>query len=248
MLALFAALIVQAEQPPPQEGAPPEAASQPAGVPLEAPAFGPAQPPPPAYDSRIQSVEYREDQVVPIQVAPGYQLMVEFAADERIQSVAVGDSSAWQVTPNNSGDRIFIKPIQALATNLTVLTSARTYTFDLVPGSSAGPYVLRFTYPGADATAEADPAGEVEGRYRLSGARSLRPSRISDDGVHTYIEWPRDASIPAIYAVDERGEESIVNGMMRDDLFVIDAVVRRLVFRIDRHVARAERVEERGQP
>ena len=238
------ALLAQAEQPSqPEAGPPPQTVPQP-----EAPAFGPPQPPPPMLDSRIQSVEFHEDQVIPIQVAAGYQLMVEFAADERIESVAVGDSGAWQVTPNHSGDRIFIKPLQSLATNLTVITSARTYTFDLSPGGAAGPYVLRFTYPGADATAEADPAGEVEGRYRLSGARALRPSRISDDGVHTYIEWPRDRSLPAVYAIDERGQESIVNGMMRDDLFVIDAVVRRLVFRIDRDVARAERVEERGRP
>lgn len=228
-------MIAQAEQPPPQP---------------EAPAFAPPQPLPPApTDSRIQSVEYHADQVIPIQVAAGYQLMVEFAADEQIESVAVGDSSAWQVTPNHSGDRIFIKPLQSgLATNLTIVTSARTYTFELNPGSTDAPYVLRFTYPGAHETAEADPAGQVEGRYRLSGAHSLRPSRISDDGVHTYIEWPRDSSIPAVYAIDERGEESIVNGMMRDDLFVIDSVVHQLVFRIDRHVARAERVEQRGQP
>jgi len=238
---LAAALLVQAEQPPQQEpGAQPQ---------VEAPAFAPPQPPPPSFDSRIQSVEYHEDQVIPIHVAAGYQLMVEFAADERIESVAVGDSGAWQVTPNHSGDRIFIKPLQSgLSTNLTVVTSARTYTFDLSPGSTDAPYVLRFSYPGANETAEADPAGEVEGRYRLSGNRALRPSRISDDGVHTYIEWPRDRALPAVYALDERGQESLVNGMMRDDLFVIDAVVHRLVFRIDRDVARAERVAESGRP
>ena len=209
----------------------------------------PAQP---AADSRVATVEWRPDRVVPLQVAAGYQLMVEFAADERIESVAVGDSSAWQVTPNRSGDRVFVKPLQgSLTTNLTVVTSARTYSFELSPlsGPSADmPYIVRFTYPAADATAEAEPAGAMAGRYRLSGARALRPSRISDDGIHTYIEWPREAALPAVYALDERGQESLVNGMMRDDLFVIDAVVARLVFRIDRDVARAERVAERAHP
>lgn len=209
-------------------------------------------PPPPAGDSRVQTVEYRPDTVVPLSVAAGYQLMVEFAADEHIESVAVGDSSAWQVTPNRTGDRVFVKPLQGgLSTNLTVVTSARTYTFELSPlyGPSADmPYVVRFRYPAADATAEAEPAGTMAGRYRLSGARALRPSRISDDGIHTYIEWPREAALPAVYSLDERGQESLVNGMMRDDLFVIDAVVQRLVFRIDRDVARAERVAERARP
>ena len=209
----------------------------------------PAQP---AGDSRVQTVEWHADQVVPLQVAAGYQLMVEFAADEHIESVAVGDSGSWQVTPNRSGDRIFVKPLGGgLTTNLTVVTSARTYTFELsqLGGPSADmPYIMRFTYPAADSTAEAEPAGTMAGRYRLSGARALRPSRISDDGVHTYIEWPRDRALPAVYALDERGGESLVNGMMRDDLFVIDAVVPRLVFRIDRDVARAERVAERARP
>lgn len=207
---------------------------------------------PAAGQSRVETVEWHPDQVVPLQVAAGYQLMVEFAADEHIQSVAVGDSGAWQVTPNREGDRVFVKPLQGgLSTNLTVVTSARTYTFELSPlsGPSADmPYVVRFSYPAADATAEAEPAGTVAGRYRLSGAHALRPSRISDDGVHTYIEWPRDRALPAVYSIDERGQESLVNGMMRDDLFVIDAVVRRLVFRIDRDVARAERVPERAHP
>ena len=201
-------------------------------------------------DPRVQSVEYRADQVVSLDVAPGYQLMLEFAPDERIESVAVGDSAAWQVTPNRGGDRVFVKPLQSLPSNLTVVTSARLYTFELNPLFGPSPemaYVVRFTYPAVAAeTADAGPA-TLAGRYRLSGARALRPSRISDDGSHTYIEWPRDRALPAVYALDERGQEELVNGMMRDDLYVIDAVVPRLVFRIDSDVARAERVAERAR-
>ena len=55
---------------------------------------------------------YDADQVVPLQAAPGYQVMLEFGADERIENVAVGDSAAWQVTPNRSGDHVFVKPLQ----------------------------------------------------------------------------------------------------------------------------------------
>jgi type IV secretion system protein VirB9 len=211
-----------------------------------------AQGQPAPVDTRVRTIAYHPDELVPLQVAAGYQLMVEFAADERIESVAVGDSASWQVTPNRNGDRVFVKPLQGgLPTNLTVVTSARTYTFELsaLPGPSADmPYIVRFSYPAADATAEAEPAGAMAGRYRLSGSRALRPSRISDDGIHTYIEWPRDRALPAVYALDGHGQESLVNGMMRDDLFVIDAVVQRLVFRIDSEVARAERVAPRGRP
>ena len=106
-------------------------------------------------------------------------------------------------------------------------------------------YWVRFRYPGATGPQQnASAELIVEGRYRLSGESSLRPSRISDDGQHTYIEFPRDAALPAIYSVDERGTESLVNGMMRDELYVIDSVVPRLVFRIDQHVAHATRLQQ----
>jgi type IV secretion system protein VirB9 len=212
-----------------------------------APASAQVRPQPGQGDPRIQSIEYDADQVVQIQAAPGYQVTLELGSDEQIENVAVGDSGAWQVTANRAGSRLFVKPIQAgVSTNMTVVTNVRTYAFELVPLFGPAPdmaFTIRFRYP-APATALASAEAEliVEGRYRLSGERTLRPSRISDDGRHTYIEFPRDRALPAIYAVDDRGQESLVNGMMRDDLFVIDSVVPRLVFRIDQHVARATRL------
>jgi type IV secretion system protein VirB9 len=212
-----------------------------------APVSAQIRPQPGAGDPRIQSVEYDANQVVQIQAAPGYQVTLELGSDEQIENVAVGDSGAWQVTANRNGDRLFVKPVQSgVTTNMTVVTNVRIYAFELVPLFGPSPdmaYTIRFRYPATDAaSASAEAEQIIEGRYRLSGERTLRPSRISDDGRHTYIEFPRDQAIPAIYAVDDRGQESLVNGMMRDDLFVIDSVVPRLVFRIDQHVARATRV------
>ena len=211
------------------------------------PAAAQIRPTPGAGDPRIQTVNYDASQVVQIQAAPGYQVTLQFGADELIENVAVGDSSAWQVSADRNGGHLYVKPLQAIPTNMTVITNVRVYAFDLEPLPGPSPdmaYTVRFQYPsaaGPQETAEAELI--VEGRYRLSGDPTLRPSRISDDGQHTYIEFPRDAAIPAIYAVDERGRESLVNGMMRDDLYVIDAVVPRIVFRIDQHVARATRLQ-----
>lgn len=229
----------------------PETSPQPEPPP---PAEGTTQPlpPPPTADPRVQTVDYREDQVIVLQAAPGYQLTVELGADERVENVAVGDSGAWQVTANRRGDMLFIKPLQSgVTTNMTVVTDGRLYAFDLVPLYGPTPemaYRVRFRYPAAEGAAAEEATGEatlIEGRYRLSGVRALRPARISDDGRHTYIEWPKDATLPAVYALDARGEETLVNGMMRDGLFVVDSVVPRLAFRIDRQVARATRVVPR---
>jgi type IV secretion system protein VirB9 len=212
------------------------------------PAAAQIRPAPGAGDPRIQIVDYDPNQVIQIQAAQGYQVTLEFGSDEQIQNVAVGDAGAWQVSANRAGGHVFLKPLQPSATNMTVVTSQRVYAFELVPLPGPSPdmaYWVRFRYPAAPGPAQTAGAELiVEGRYRLSGEASLRPSRISDDGQHTYIEFPRDAAIPAVYAVDERGGESLVNGMMRDDLYVIDAVVPRLIFRIDQHIARATRLQQ----
>jgi type IV secretion system protein VirB9 len=216
------------------------------------PAAAQVRPQPGAGDARLQTIDYVADQVVVLEVAAGYQLTVELAPDEQIENVAIGNSGAWQVTANRRGDRLFIKPLQAgVSTNMTVITNARLYAIDLMPlsgPSSEMAYTVRFNYPddartgaGEDAAAETP----MDGRYRVSGARALQPSRIGDDGRHTYIEWPADRPIPAVYAVGPDGEESLVNGMMRDEVFVIDSVAQRLVFRIDRQTARAVRVRQR---
>lgn len=219
---------------------------------LAAPAQAQVRPHAAGGDPRLQEVDYRSDQIVRLEVAPGYQLGVEFAPDERIESVAVGNSGAWLVTASQRGNQLFLKPTQAnAATNMTVITDTRTYRFDLEP--LPGPlsdmaYAVRFNYPrpaGRPETAAAARAVVVT-QYRLSGDRRLRPSAISDDGTRTYIEWPADAALPAVYAVDDRGRELLVNGMMRDGLYVIDSVSPRLAFRIDDRVARAKRQLPRG--
>lgn len=198
----------------------------------------------PGGDPRIQSVAYAPGQVVLIEGAPGYQITMELSPDERVETIAVGDASAWQITANKRGDLLFVKAlVGGVSTNMTVITSVRTYNFDLAPVSSSQmAYTIRFRYP-PPAAAEEDLAdAAAEGRYRLGGDKALRPSEISDDGVHTYIRWPKDRALPAVYAVTDSGLEMLVNGMMReDDLFVIDSVSRKLVFRIDGDVATATR-------
>jgi type IV secretion system protein VirB9 len=222
---------------------------------LGMPAFAQHRPQPSDGDPRLQTVEYRNNQVVILEVAPGYQLALEFAADERIESVGLGDSSAWMVSPTKRGDHLFVKAVQpGVSTNMTVVTDIRTYAFDLHPLPGPSPtmaYTVRFSYP-TPSRAMVMPPGVAAvaptTRYRVSGDRKLRPSAISDDGIKTYIEWPADAAMPAIYAVNDQGREALVNGVVQDKLFVIDGVARKLLFRIDKKIARAIRIVPRAEP
>jgi len=219
---------------------------------LAAQAVAPAQevPLPPPPNPRFQSIEYAPDTVFTLRVAPGYQVAVELAPDERVENVAVGDSGAWQVTANRRGDRLFVKAIRGgSTTNMTVVTDARLYSFELVPLYEAQPdmaFALRFRYPEPAPEAATATAGAEAGRYKMHGSRALIPSGMHDDGTHTYIEWPPSSTLPAIYAINDAGKETLVNGMMRDGRMVIDSVQQKLVFRIDNRKATAERVAGGG--
>ncbi|URW74906.1 TrbG/VirB9 family P-type conjugative transfer protein [Sphingomonas donggukensis] len=200
-------------------------------------------------DPRVQKIEYSADQVVQVQAAPGYQVTIALGGDERIESVAVGDSGAWSVTANKRGDHLFVKPVTAgVTTNMVVVTDLRMYNFELVPAygpTEALAFSIRFVFPdAASATTVATgpaPVALPGGRYRLGGDRLLRPAAMSDDGVRTTIEWPASAALPAIYAIGADGKEALVTGNVRDGSIVVDSIARNYVFRQDRRTASAER-------
>lgn len=196
-------------------------------------------------DARMQTVDYRRDQVVEVEAAPGYQVMIALAPDEQIQNVAVGDSGAWQVVASQSGNMLFVRPTAGgISTNMTVITSARFYAFDLVPANGSPPYEIRFRYPpdpGTETGAMASDAAAAVGMYRMGGTRALWPVRMHDDGMKTYIDWPSDVALPAVFVIDDYGRERLANGNMRGGLYVIDSVHEALLFRIDRKTARAKR-------
>jgi type IV secretion system protein VirB9 len=210
------------------------------------PAMAQVRPTPGVGDPRIQTVMYDPEQVVLLQVSTGYQLTVEFAPDERIENVAVGDSGAWQITPNKRGDHLFIKPTtNSVITNLTVITDARTYVFELAPGGGSTPaYTIRFDYPKPPLPAPGDSPALEAGRYKLSGTAALRPDAISDDGLKTYIIWRDDQTLPAVFVIDRQGRETLADGAMRDGRYVLDSVNDRLIFRLDKQTAGAQRVPQ----
>ena len=102
-----------------------------------------------AQDPRLVERLYDPDEVVVIQGKTKVQATIEFGEGEAIENVAVGDSTAWQVTPNQRANLLFVKPLSPSAqTNMTVVTNRHTYLFDLVASPRAKPlYMMRFTYP-----------------------------------------------------------------------------------------------------
>lgn len=207
---------------------------------LEAPRPGLADP-------RIQFVDYDPDQVVLIRGAIGYQLMLEFAPEERIENVSIGDALGWQVTPNRRANLLFLKPIDGAPTNMTVITNARRYVFQLAiaakGAASTAPYAVRFIYPEVAVALPVEvPQPEAaptvaNTAYVIAGSAENRPIRVFDDGRMTYFEWAPDGALPAIFAVGSDGAESVVNYAMRGRYIVVEQLAGRFSLRNGAQVA-----------
>lgn len=208
-------------------------------APSRASAQVPVQAPAPtlvAADLRVRKVAYQPDAVTIVSARPDFETMISFAPDERIENVAVGDSTAWQVTPNKHSDLLFVKPIAMNAhTNMAVVTDRRTYLFELRADEGAGPlmYNLRFSYPDVPAPQPATAAAPVvTTQWQASGAAALRPARAYDDGHSVFLYWPKAAALPALLAVDGKGNEEPLTFTARDDYLITDSVPAKVVVRV----------------
>lgn len=213
-------------------------------------------PQPTGGDPRLQAVEYVDGSVVQLRGAPGFQMLIDLSPDEQVENVALGDSAAWQVSVSKTGNRLFLKPAQPdIATNMTVVTSVRTYAFELYSMASPTPdmpYTVEFRYAEPKPQTDGEQYVDVSSvsrrlsKYKVGGSRALRPTSVSDDGTRTWIAWPASAPIPAVYAIDRTGSEVLVNGMMgTDGVYVVDGAPLSLKFRIDNEVAWARRTNPR---
>jgi type IV secretion system protein VirB9 len=230
-----------------------------------------------AEDPRLVAKLYDAGEVVRIEGRPSVQATIRFGDDELIENVAIGDSNAWQVTPNKRANLLFVKPLaERAATNMTVVTNAHTYFFDLVasPKVTNPLYELAFSYPkdvkpaperkadgeaattaptevelaaASDPGAVIDPA-ELNFAWAGSGDKKLLPGRIYDDGQATYLTWPAGTPVPAILIKDKTGAEGPVNFAVRGDVIVVDGVPREIVLRSGRQLATIANTGPERQP
>ena len=212
-------------------------------------------------DRRIEHVLYNPEHIVTVHGKSGLETMIEFASDEHVENIAVGDSAAWQVTPNKRINLLFLKPLMARAhSNMTVITDRHRYLFDLVASGGQGHavYALRFEYPEqllitpvvnpepappAPVTAPPPPPVRNTG-WRATGDRHLIPGEVFDDGSATHIVWNHDSDLPAIFAPGPDGSEGPVNFIMKDGTIIIDGVAPRYVLRIGKASAILTRQSE----
>ena len=202
-------------------------------------------------DHRVRTVNYQPDEVYKYTGHYRYQTSIEFGSDETIQTISMGDSTAWMMNP--SGNRLFLKPIeQDATTNMTLITNKHTYLFELHArdtddiNDKAMIFIMRFIYPdegdlqsfssnGLDTVPDLDIKEHPEKynfSYTIAGPEETAPVRIFDDGEFTYFQFrDKNAEVPAFFWVDGKGNESLINYRTRGDYVVVERVATRFTLR-----------------
>ena len=227
---------------------------------LPSPAFALETPRSAAQDSRIRFVDYQPYNITKVVGTLRSSVQIEFAADEEIAHVALGNSVAWEVAP--AGNILFLKPREPHpATNLQVVTTRRdgrkrSYQFELAINGGAlteSYFVVRFAYPEDEAERRrletglrrsAAEAGAIDDtfaahaqfgprnwRYSAQGSPALDPETVYDDGKETTLRFAGNREVPAVYLVGSDGTESLVPKDVRGELVVVHAVGRELRLR-----------------
>ena len=204
-----------------------------------------------APDAHVQTVYWDPDQLIRVIGAPGWQITIEFAPDERIENVAIGDALAWQVVPNKRARHLFLKPLlKNAATNMTVLTDRRRYMFalDTGPRRASTPWVVRFEYPPPPVELVAEimeePRAAVENySYTKAGDAGLLPARVWDDGQMTFFEYAENIAIPAIFMGKPGKDEALVNSTMRGRIVVVQQLSAIFTLREGKRLATIRRID-----
>jgi type IV secretion system protein VirB9 len=199
-------------------------------------------------DPRIRVIDFDPDQIYSVTGHTGYQMTIEFEPGEKIETVGIGDSSGWQVTPNGNATLLFLKPMGVLAdTNMSLVTNKRRYNLELSSRSgtkvnkNAIIHVLRFRLPVSPPVLTSAlpnenlitqiPQDMWNRNYRFEGSKELVPEEVFDDGRYTFIRFAENLETPAIFAVSGAEDENLVNSNLRGKYVMIDRVSSQIVLR-----------------
>lgn len=174
---------------------------------------------------------------------------------EAVKSVKLGDTIRWKISPAKSGPEdnetthVIIKPTQAnLETTMMIGTDRRTYHVRLVSHKAQWMPYVGFQYPEDTAAAWAATMAQEKAKaeraslrqmagtgmsvdalnfqYAIEGDTRWRPTRVFDDGTHTYIDLPNEAAardIPILLVRNQAGDR-LVNYRVKGTRFVVDGL------------------------
>lgn len=209
-------------------------------------------------DKRVKVFMYHESEVYSIRGYYLHNTLVEFSDRETILHVVGSSGAMWEVTPVGRS-AITLKPFSEMSrdSNISVVTSKRTYHFELLAARFASSsrsgsitFGAKFRYPDEEkriqdmelAKKEAligDPQdpNRLNYNYSFAGDYGLRPVTMYDNGDFTYIQFREKSELPAIYIVNPDGKEQLVNARREGRFMVVPRVTYQFSFRIGQQLA-----------
>ena len=198
-------------------------------------------------DPRLRVVDYSPTLILPLTAFVGYHVHFEFAPGEYFVNLGAGDTSNLDV--GAEGNHLLLKPKRPNGgTNLTILTNRRAYFVDYralgrPPRADEAVYSIVYRYsvdgppdaaPNGPSSAEvllAAPRPVLNRNYWYCGSPALRPVTAVDDGLQLRLTFAPHAELPAVFAAEPDGEETLVNTHVDDDSVVVHRRAARLVLR-----------------
>ncbi|XER93198.1 P-type conjugative transfer protein TrbG (plasmid) [Campylobacter fetus] len=180
---------------------------------------------------------------------------------EEIQDVQIGDSIRWIVSLSMSGkdpitSHIIIKPTEKnLQTTLNIMTDKRVYKLNLVSEDKKFMPGVAFIYPGEISASlqnykqklkeksqsknfqkidETVPSNidSLDFGYTIEGKSDLKPLRVYNDGIKTYIQMPKNMKFyeaPSLMILDKNNNKEIVNYRLKFDTFIVDRLFSKAI-------------------
>jgi type IV secretion system protein VirB9 len=201
-----------------------------------------------AADPRIRYITFNNNAVVTVPASLGVSTMIQLGSSEVIETISAGDTASWSIVPKKGSGILFVKPLRENAeTNVNIVTNQRVYAL-LLKGSAAADlraaFQVRFKYPDEDVNARLLAAAQESAKdpllkdldpnrlnydYVFKGDTSLKPRVAFDDGTHMYLEFQGD--IPAVFVVEGKRQESLVNLRTQGKYVVVDKIAAQFTLR-----------------
>lgn len=186
-----------------------------------------------------------------VKTTPFQETVISLEPGEHFTNVTSGDPSRWSYSVAVSGNgelaqqHILVKPsLPNLSTNMVITTDRRMYNLKLVATDKGLTRTVSFWYPeemvekinhAASHDAQIMPDVHMDNlnfNYSIRcgfGMGTVKPLRVFDDGVHTYIEFSPKVSnrdLPALFILNGNSQE-LVNYRVKTPYFVVDKIFQK---------------------
>lgn len=212
-------------------------------------------------DARLVTFDFDPDNTYLILTKPRAVTHLEFPGEERIVTLAAGDTANFEFTPTKDRRHLFVRArIENASTSMTVITDKRSFQFVVRATYDGAKWYQRVTWrvpqtllfdsadeaprasaPSQVASAPASEASPVEGvrpedlrfNYHIEGDAPFKPVSIFDNGKMTWLRMaPGLQELPVVFALDEAGEFQLVNYVPKGDYLVVQRTMPKFVLRI----------------